>query len=191
MCVLCVRAMYIQRCRHALFWCLVCNTSTQLATQLTQRRIQVVRSNKVARKRLTELNGTPAMDLRHMNFFDVYIRILFWSRHSHSQTYKQTRNRIKHKSIIVDSVWICTLFMLRWGWVFLERTRILSGIQFTTHFIDFFVVETKWFVGSFIHVILTRQTCGQRLSRAAESKTPSARKLFFRANLLYDPNIKM
>jgi len=35
---------------------------------------------------------------------------------------------------------------LRWGWVFLERTRILSGIQFITHFIDFFVVETKRFV---------------------------------------------
>jgi len=32
---------------------------------------------------------------------------------------------------------------LKWGWVFLERTRILIGIQFTTHFIDFFVVETK------------------------------------------------
>jgi len=25
----------------------------------------------------------------------------------------------------------------RWGWIFLERTQILSGIQFTTHFIDF------------------------------------------------------
>jgi len=31
---------------------------------------------------------------------------------------------------------------LRWGWVFLERTRNLSGIQFTTHFIDCFVVQT-------------------------------------------------
>jgi len=31
-------------------------------------------------------------------------------------------------------------------------------------------VETKWFVGSFVNVILTRQTCGQRSSRAAESK---------------------
>jgi len=59
---------------------------------------------------------------------------------------------------------------LRWGWVFLERTWILSGIQFTTHSIDFFVVETKRFVGSSVHVILTRQTCGQRSSRAAESK---------------------
>ena len=59
---------------------------------------------------------------------------------------------------------------LRWGWVFLERTRILSGIQSTTYFIDFFVVQTKPFVGSFVNVILTRQTCGQRSSRAAESK---------------------
>ena len=59
---------------------------------------------------------------------------------------------------------------LRWGWVFLERTRILSGIQFTTHFIGIFVVETKRFVGSFVHVILTWQTCGQRSSKTAESK---------------------
>jgi len=27
---------------------------------------------------------------------------------------------------------------VRWGWVILEPTRILSGLQFTTHFIDFF-----------------------------------------------------
>jgi len=31
-------------------------------------------------------------------------------------------------------------------------------------------VETKRFVGSFVNVILTWQTCGQRSSRAAESK---------------------
>jgi len=37
-------------------------------------------------------------------------------------------------------------------------------------FIEIFVVETKRFIGSFVHVILTRQTCGQRSSRAAESK---------------------
>jgi len=55
---------------------------------------------------------------------------------------------------------------LRWGCVFLERTQILSGIQYTTHFMDFFVVEMKQIVGSFVNVILTRQTW----SRAAESK---------------------
>ena len=49
------------------FWFLVCYTATHLATQLPQRHIQVVRSNKVAQKRLTESNGTPAMDLGHMN----------------------------------------------------------------------------------------------------------------------------
>jgi len=59
---------------------------------------------------------------------------------------------------------------LRWGWVFLKRTRILSGTQFTTHFIEMLVVETKWFIGTFVNVILTLQTYGQRSSRAAESK---------------------
>jgi len=48
-------------------WFLVCYAATQLTTQLRQRCIQVVRSNKEARKRLTESNGTPAMDLGHMN----------------------------------------------------------------------------------------------------------------------------
>jgi len=60
--------------------------------------------------------------------------------------------------------------LLGWGWVFLERTQILSGIQFTTHFFEILVVETKRFVGSSVTVIITRQTCGQRSSRAAESK---------------------
>jgi len=48
-------------------WFLVCYADTQLAIQLQQRCIQVVRSNKEALKRLTESNGTPAMDLRHMD----------------------------------------------------------------------------------------------------------------------------
>jgi len=59
---------------------------------------------------------------------------------------------------------------LRWGWVFFERKRILSGIQFTTYFIEIFVVETKRFVNSFVNVILTRHTYGQHSSRAAERK---------------------
>ena len=68
---------------------------------------------------------------------------------------------------------------LRWGWVFLERTRILSGIQFTTCFIEFFVVETKRFVGGTVHVTLMRQTCGLRSSRAAESKRRAIGNYFF------------
>jgi len=49
------------------FGFMVCYTTTQLATQLRQRCIQVVFSNKETRKRLTESNGTPAMDLGQMN----------------------------------------------------------------------------------------------------------------------------
>ena len=90
-----------------------------------------------------------------------------------------------------ENICVFCIVLLRWGWVFLERTRILSGIQFTTHFIEIFVMETKRFVGSFVHVILTRQTCGQRSSKTAGKQTPSAMKLFFRANLLYVPHIKM
>jgi len=51
-----------------------------------------------------------------------------------------------------------------------EQTQNFSGIQFTMHLIEFFVVETKQFVTSSVNVILTRQTCGQRSSRGAESK---------------------
>jgi len=68
---------------------------------------------------------------------------------------------------------------LRWGWVILERTRILSGIQFTTHSIEIFVVETKRFAGSIVHVILARQTCGQRSSKASESKRRALGNYFF------------
>jgi len=69
--------------------------------------------------------------------------------------------------------------VLRWGWVFLKRTQILSRIQFTRHFIEFIVVETKQFVGSNVNVILMRQTCGQRSSTEGCGKqTPSARNRF-------------
>jgi len=70
-------------------------------------------------------------------------------------------------SVIVVSVWIV---LLRWGWVFLERARILGEIQFTAHFIGFFVVETKRFVSSFVDVILTRQACGRRSDGTAEGE---------------------
>jgi len=76
----------------------------------------------------------------------------------------------RYSSVQFSSKVQSIFFLLRWGWVFLERTRILSGIQFTTHFIEFLVVQTKHFVGSFVNVILTRETCGQHSSRAAESE---------------------
>jgi len=43
----------------------------------------------------------------------------------------------------------------------------------------FFVVETKWFFGSTVNVILTRQTSGQRSSRAVESKRRALGNYFF------------
>jgi len=47
--------------------------------------------------------------------------------------------------------------------------------QFTTHFIEIFVVETKRFVGSFVNVILARPA----LEQGCGKQTPSARKLCF------------
>ena len=47
---------------------------------------------------------------------------------------------------------------------------VFTGIHFTNHCIEFIFLETKQLFGNYSNVILTRQTCGQRLSRAAESK---------------------
>jgi len=66
------------------------------------------------------------------------------------------------------TVWSAVFFW--WGGVFLKRKRILSGIHFTTNFIDFVVLETKRFVGSSVSMILMQQTCGQRSSMSAGGK---------------------
>jgi len=42
--------------------------------------------------------------------------------------------------------------------------------------VEFLVVETKWFAGSSVNVILTQPTCGQRSNRAAESKRRALEK---------------
>ena len=83
---------------------------------------------------------------------------------------------------IVLQTWFENYPTPRWGWVFLERTRILSWIQFTTHFIEFFDVETKQFVDIFVHVIMARQTCGQRSNKAAESKRRALENYFSERN---------
>jgi len=73
---------------HTSFWFLICYAATQLSTQLRQRCIQVVRSNKEARKRLpvTESNGTPAMD--------------FGREEIRKRKYTETKNRTKHTTTI-------------------------------------------------------------------------------------------
>jgi len=86
----------------------------------------------------------------------------------------RVHRRAHPRLVVVFTLKICvfwlnsnTIFKVRW--VFLERTRILSGIHFTMYFIDLFFVATKPFVGSFVHVILTRHTFGQHSSTAADS----------------------
>ena len=66
---------------------------------------------------------------------------------------------------------------VRWGWVFLKRTKVLSGIHFTRYFIEFFLVESKRFVVSNVNVILTRQVCGQRSSMSTRSKRRALKHL--------------
>ena len=79
---------------------------------------------------------------------------------------------------------------LKWGWAFRERMWILSGIQFTRHFIDFIAVETRQSVGSNVHVILTRQTWGQRSSRVAGSKRRALKNCFSQRILYVFPMSK-
>jgi len=49
------------------FWFSVCCADISLTLQVQQERIHVVRSGRVAKKRPTDSNGTPAMDLGLMN----------------------------------------------------------------------------------------------------------------------------
>ena len=55
---------------------LVCYAAIQLALQLRQERIQVVRSTKVVRRIPTKSNGTPAKDLGHKLIFGFWFVIL-------------------------------------------------------------------------------------------------------------------
>jgi len=60
---------------------------------------------------------------------------------------------------------------LRWGWVFLERTQILSGIQFTTHFIEIFVVKTQRFIAIFVNAKSTLQCKSKQAHAPLRSHT--------------------
>ena len=68
--------------------------------------------------------------------------------------------------------------LLKVGWVFFERMRVLSGIQFIRCFIDFAVVGTNQIVNSNSNVILTWQTCGLAPEHVCGKQTSSARKWF-------------
>jgi len=64
----------------------------------------------------------------------------------------------------------CYLLTWRQGWILIEQTCVLPGMQFTLQFIEFVHLETNQFLVSISDVILTRQTCGHRSSRVAGSK---------------------
>jgi len=51
-------------------------------------------------------------------------------------------------------------------------------MRLTRHFIEFIVVETKQLVGSNVHMMLTRQTCGQRSGMSAGGKHRALEKYF-------------
>jgi len=71
-CIIC--RLFQAAASHSAIWAAIlfgfcflgCHAATQVATQLQQTCIQVVCSHKEARKRLTESNGTPAMDPAHI-----------------------------------------------------------------------------------------------------------------------------
>ena len=76
---------------------------------------------------------------------------------------------------------------LRLGWVFLERTWILSGIQFTTQFIDFLCCGNETIRRYFCTRDLGAENLRPALEQGCGKQTPSAMKLFIRANWLYVP----
>jgi len=63
---------------------LVCYAATQLATQLQQRCIQVVRSNKEARKRLTESNGSLSLSLSLSPSLSLSLSLALSLSHTHT-----------------------------------------------------------------------------------------------------------
>jgi len=68
--------------------------------------------------------------------------------------------------------------------------QILSESSLQRISSKFFVLETKQFVSSFVNVTLTRQTCGLRSKRVAESKHRAIGN-YFPERICYVPNIKM
>jgi len=72
---------------------------------------------------------------------------------------------------------------LRKGWVRFETNVRIHGEQYTKYFIEFIFVETNQLFSSNLNVILTRQTCGQRLGIGCGKQSPSARILFVQGAL--------
>jgi len=88
-----------------------------------------------------------------------HIKAAAAARHSCKSIAARSRKKLDWKNwmfLPADIFLVPGVISSRWGWVFLDRTRILSGIQFTRHFIECVVVETKQLVGSNVNMIVTR-----------------------------------
>jgi len=117
-------------------------------------------NSQIPKELLVSSAVTPAISGHFCSSFEDFAQTILIGQ----RKLAQFLYRVKLSSFLLEYI------HLRCGWVYLERTRIFNGIQFTRHFIEFVVVETKPFVGSNVNMILTRQTCGQRSSMSAGSK---------------------
>jgi len=123
------------------FWFLVGYAATQLATQLQERCIQVVRSNKEAWKRLTESNGTPAMDLGLMNVVlkEYYFYFLFYDccfevdicirRYTNKRWIEQNTHEQWQIYFELEQIWCLILSFQYLRWLLLQCILIFSNVS--------------------------------------------------------------
>ena len=77
-----------------------------------------------------------------------HIKAAAAARHFCKSITERSRTKLECKNCMFlpsDVFLVPGVISSRWGWVFLDRTRILSGIQFTRHLIECVLVEPKQF----------------------------------------------
>ena len=89
-------------CHQFGFWFLICYAAKQLAIRLQQECIQVVCSNREARKHPAESNGTPAMDLE---FEDIRKRRYTDKQGKEQNTRPYIRNMYEEHTSVVPTGW--------------------------------------------------------------------------------------
>ena len=118
---------------------MVCYAATQLATRLLQRRIQVVRSNTVARKRLTKSNDTPAMNLiLSLIWFGCCLEVDVRIRRCTNKRGIE-KNNIHGSRLIFD--FDISLFLSMWIILKAFESRVfIENMKIETHPILFFLI---------------------------------------------------
>jgi len=78
-------------------------------------------------------------------FSDAVQYFTFSKFHSSGRKEKEPRSarffEATLRAVLINKLIDDFIYQLRWGWVFLERTRILSGIQLTRYFIELLLWE--------------------------------------------------